>query len=258
VLDPHLDHYRRAIEGKKREIERLSKSVLALLQGANDPNAKQHFQDACAQLRQAIADTQALFDSDHPIEILSTMSNAVLQLGRTPENFNYIIQLVDLMHRVPNIPYDEACLEDKLKKMVNEQQLQDKIDQLRDELKRLLNDYNNALDHKFMEEIQRLGEALQQARKKSLLEVFVTSGGIATVIGAAITAFTNTPVAPILAGIMQTAFEIHSWARDKQDDCMMSFLDDLNVRMPMGKSLLDDSLTFNAAGCLARLAVWAP
>lgn len=239
--DPHLDHYKRAIEGKKREILRLANSVLSLLQGAREPNNKQHFQDACAQLRQAIGQAQGLFDPTAPVAILAQMDNAALQLGRTPENSNYIVQFVDLMRQIPNIPYDRESLEDEVKKLVDDKELQEKIDQLRDELTRLVKECGDDLQYRLMTEIQRLGDVLLGVRKKSLLEVLATTDGIAGIVGAAVDFGTSTPVGTILSSISRIALEIRSSARDKLDDRLRSYLDDLNVRMPMRKSILDRS-----------------
>lgn len=94
------------------------------------------------------------------------MDNAVLQIERTPENFNYIIQLADLVRQVPNIPYDESTLEDELKKLVDQKDLQDKIDQLRDELTLLIEVHSDDVQYRLMTEIQRLGDLWLDARRK--------------------------------------------------------------------------------------------
>ena len=253
--DQYTDYYKSALEGKKTQIVELGNQVLSLLHAAKDPNSKQNFKDACAGLRKAIGDAQGFFDPKTPNDVLSKMDAAVSQIDRAPEQYGSILQLAEMMHEVPHIPHGNLSLEDKLKQLVDHNELQDKIDQLHGEIKRLVDDYSNDIQYKLMTEIQRLGEALLGARKKSLLEVFATSGGIATVIGVAGSAFTGTLVGPVLFGIMQTALEIHSWARDKQDDCMLSYLDGLNVRMPMGKSMLDRSDSrpnFLSKRCLRR------
>jgi hypothetical protein len=170
------------------------------------------------------------------------MDAAVSQIDRAPEQYGFILQLVEMIRQVPHIPHGNLSLEDKLKELVDHKELQEKIDQLHGEIEQLVDDYSNDIQHKLMTEIERLGEALLKARKKSLLEVLATSGGIATVIGAA-GAFTDNPAAPILAGIMQTAWEINSWTRDKRDECMVFYLDGLTVRKPMGKSILDRSVS---------------
>jgi hypothetical protein len=56
--DPHLNYYKQALEGKKKQIDQLTIRVLSLLHVANEPNSKQQFVDACAQLRKAIGETQ--------------------------------------------------------------------------------------------------------------------------------------------------------------------------------------------------------
>jgi hypothetical protein len=241
VPDPYADHYKTALEGQKTRIVHLANQVLTFLHSAKDPNSKQKFKDACAHLREAIsAAQQGLFSPKAPNAILSAMDSPVARIESSPEQSGFIAQLVRMMDQVPHIPHGNQALEDKLKQLVTHDELQEKIDQLDGKIKRLRDDFSKDIDFKLMSEIQSLLEALLDARKKSLLEVFATSGGIAAVIGGAAAAFTG-PIAPILVGIMQTAFEIHSWAHDKEDDCMRSFLDDLNVRMPSGKSLLDRS-----------------
>jgi hypothetical protein len=240
--DPYVEHYKRALEGKKKLIEQLANRFLSLLHVAKDPNSKQNFKDACAQLRQAIGETQGLFDPNAPIAILAKMDNAVLQIEKTPENFNYIIQLADLMQQVPNIPYDQGSLEDEVKKLVDQKEPQDKIDQLRDELTRLVEDHSDDVQHRLMTEIQRLGDVLHQARRKSLLEVIATSGGIMILAGTAVDIYTGTPVGSILSGIVQTASDINSSANDRLNERLRSYLDELNVRMPKGRTIMDKSL----------------
>src|ERR1700740_3636236 len=123
--DPNFEHYKRTLEAKKKQIEQLTHRFFTLLHAAREPNSKQNFKEACAQLRLAIGETQGLFDPNMPNAILAKMDNAVLQIERTPENFNYIIQLADLVRQVPNIPYDESTLEDEVKKLVDQKDLQD-------------------------------------------------------------------------------------------------------------------------------------
>jgi hypothetical protein len=158
--DPNFDHYKRTLEAKKKQVEQLTQRFFTLLHAAKEPNSKQNFKDACAQLRQAIGETQGLFGPNTPNATLAKMDNAVLQIERTPENFNYIIQLADLVRQVPNIPNEEGSLEDDVKKLVDRKELQDKIDELRDELTQLIEDHSDDLQYRLMIEIQRLGDVL--------------------------------------------------------------------------------------------------
>jgi hypothetical protein len=87
-----------------------------------------------------------------------------------------------------------------------------------------------------MTEIQRLGEVLLQARRKSLLEVIATSEGIMVLVGTAVDIYTGTPVESILSGIDQTASHINSSPNDRLNPRLRSYLDNLNVRMPKGRS----------------------
>jgi hypothetical protein len=241
VPDPYTEYFKSALEGNKTQIIELGNRVLSQLQASKDPNSKQNFKDACARLRAAIRDAQGLFRPSAPNAILSQMDDAVAHIESTPEQHGFIVQLVRTIDQVPHIPLGNQSLEDKLKHLVTQDELQEKIDQLDAKIKRLREDFSKDIDYKLMSEIERLVETLLEARKKSLLEVFVTSGGIAAVIGAAGAAFTGNPVAPILAGIAQIAWEINSWTRNKEEECMLSYLDDLRVSMPTGKSILDHS-----------------
>ena len=239
--DQYTDYYKSALEGKKTQIVELGNQVLSLLHVAKEWNSKENFKDACAGLRKAIGEAQGLFPPKAPNDILSKMDGAVAHIESSPEQFGFIVQLVDMMHQVPDLPYGNLSLEDKLKQLVDHNELQDKIDQLHDELKRLLDDYSNDIQHKLMVEIQSLGEALLEARKRSLLEVLATSDGIATIVAAAVDFGTGTPVGTILSSIVRIALDIRSSAHGRLDECLRSYLDDLNVRMPMGKSMLDRS-----------------
>jgi hypothetical protein len=117
-----------------------------------------------------------------------------------------------------------------------------KIDQLRDELTQLIEDHSDDLQYRLMIEIQRLGDVLIQARKKSLLEVIPTSGGIMVLAGTAVDIYTGTPVGTMLSGIVQTAKDINSSANDSLNERLRSYLDDLNVRMPKARSIIDESV----------------
>ena len=160
VPDQYADHFKRTLDGKKTQIVELGNVVLCLLHAAKEPNSRQNFKDACAQLRKAIGEAQGLFPPKAPNDILSKMDGAVAHIESSPEQSGFIVQLVDMMHQVPDLPYGNLSLEDKLKQLVDHNELQDKIDQLHDELKRLLDDCSNDIQHKLMTEIQRLGGVL--------------------------------------------------------------------------------------------------
>jgi hypothetical protein len=145
------------------------------------------------------------------------------------------------MEQVPHIPHGNLSVEDKLKQLVNHKELQDEIDKLRDELKLLVHDHGNDLRYEFMTEIQTVCDALLQARKKSPLEVFATSDVIVTLVGAAVDLATGAPGGTILSNIVNIAKRIRSLSKDTVAECLQSYLDGLNVRKTLTKSLLDRS-----------------
>ena len=59
-----------------------------------------------------------------------------------------------------------------------------------------------------MIEIQRLGDVLLGARRKSLLEVIATTGGLATTVAEVLDSFSGTPIVSSLSGIAQTALDL--------------------------------------------------
>jgi hypothetical protein len=60
--------------------------------------------------------------------------------------------------------------------------------------------------------------------------------------GTAVDIYTGTPVGSILSGIVQTASDINSSANDRLNERLRSYLDELNVRMPKGRTIMDKSL----------------
>jgi hypothetical protein len=60
--------------------------------------------------------------------------------------------------------------------------------------------------------------------------------------GTAVDIYTGTPVGTMLSGIVQTAKDINSSANDSLNERLRSYLDDLNVRMPKARSIIDESV----------------
>jgi hypothetical protein len=199
------------------------------------PENNTGFADQLNRARQAIAQLQSFFGPKNRSQFLDTLDSNVARLRNSPGDFQLIKQLIEAGPQVLRLvagPAEGEILEDQIKNLVRSDELKQELNELESELREFIQEQDNNLTHRMLEEIQRLAELIRLSQNRSILEticktesLYTLLAGIADTITGGHGAFTA------LTKMMALVLKVNGTAKKKLDDTLLDYVDGLQVKM---------------------------
>ena len=246
--DPLLQNFQTSLNAHVKNVrDELTNLISSIHLARAQPN--NNFFEQVARTQPAISDFQKFFGHQNQSPFLMRLRDTVTKLETNPNDFRLIRDLIEADPQVINLaggPNAGNILEDQIKNLVTDQQLQEELGDLDSRLREFIEQKGNEISFNMMREITRLAELIRQSKNRSILETicktdtaYLTLAAIADAVGQTSGIFTAITALGVLAA------KVNGTARSKLNEKMEEYEDslaikiaDLKLNLPSDRSIL--------------------